>query len=209
IIRVLIVDDHPVVREGMAAILNCANDIKVVGEAADGKDAFRLFVQLKPDVTLIDLAMPEMNGVEVIKTIRKDFPNARFIVLTMYMGEVDIVKAIKAGAHAYLLKKAAVNEILDTIRAVNRGEFRFPKFISEKINSHPAFPELTARETEVLKFLAKGKKNNEIADLLGITTRTVKAHTKSIMNKLGASNRTQIISLALERGLIHDYDIVL
>jgi two-component system NarL family response regulator len=202
-IRVLIADDHPVVRDGLAAILDCESDITVIGQASDGFEAVELHRALRPDVTLVDMAMPRMDGPQVIAAVRKECPQARFVVLTVYSGEEDIHRAFQAGAQAYLLKDAPEKEILETLRAVHQGARRIPPFIAERLAEHLVEPELTQREMEVLHLLAQGRTGDEMARCLGITPRTVKAHVNAILSKLEAKNRVQAISIALRRGLIH------
>lgn len=201
-IKILLVDDHPVVLDGLKAILNCIPDFEVVGTAKNGTEAFDYFKKLQPDITIIDLKMPDVDGVEVISRIRKEFPKAKFIVLTVYVGEEDIYRAFKAGAKAYLLKSASENEIMETIYSVYKGERKIPHHIIEILDKHPQLPELTSRELEVLYYLANGKSNKEISKCLNITIRTVKAHINSILAKLGASNRTEAVSIAIKKGII-------
>lgn len=201
-IKILLADDHPVVLDGLKAILSCISDFQVVGTAKNGTEALDYFKKLQPDITIIDLKMPDVDGVEVISKIRKEFPKAKFIVLTVYAGEEDIYKAFKAGAKAYLLKSASENEIMETIYSVYRGERKIPHHIIEILDKHPQLPELTSREQEVLYYLANGKSNKEISKCLNITVRTVKAHINSILVKLGASNRTEAVSIAIKKGII-------
>ncbi len=202
-IRLLIADDHPVVREGLAAMLNRRADMTVVGEASSGREAIDLFRREKPDVTLMDLRMPEIGGVEAITTLRAEFPNARFIVLTTYDGDEDIARALKAGAQAYLLKDTPRDELLDAIRAVHAGHKRIAPEMAAKLADRLTTPELTKRELEVLKLIVAGKSNKEIGAALTITEGTVKAHVNNLLGKLGVSDRTQAVTEASRRGLVH------
>lgn len=202
-IRLLIADDHPVVREGLAAMLNRRPDLTVVGEASSGREAIDLYRREKPDVTLMDLRMPEMGGVEAITTLRAEFPHARFIVLTTYEGDEDIARALKAGAQAYLLKDTPRDELLDAIRAVHAGHKRIAPEMAAKLADRLTTPELTEREMEVLKLIVAGRSNKEIGAALTITEGTVKVHVNNLLGKLGVSDRTQAVTEALRRGLVH------
>ncbi|MEM7798561.1 MAG: response regulator transcription factor [Chloroflexota bacterium] len=202
-IRILIVDDHPVVREGMAALIERRPDLTVVGEARDGEEALSLFRQSRPDVTLIDLRMPKMNGVEVIRSLRQAFPEARFIVLTTFDGDEDIYRALEAGARAYLLKDTPRDELLSTIRAVHAGQKHIPPELAARLTERMFTPELTARELDVLHEIVAGKSNREIGQALSISEGTVKVHVNSLLGKLGVSDRTQAVTVALKRGLVH------
>lgn len=202
-IRLLIADDHPVVREGLAAMLNRRADLSVVGEASNGREAVELYRREKPDVTLMDLRMPEMGGVEAIATLRAEFPHARFIVLTTYDGDEDIARALKAGAQAYLLKDTPRDELLDAIRAVHAGRKRIAPEMAAKLADRLTTPELTEREMEVLKLIVAGQSNKEIGAALTITEGTVKVHVNNLLGKLGVSDRTQAVTEALRRGLVH------
>lgn len=202
-IRLLIADDHPVVREGLAAMLNRRADLTVVGEASSGREAIELYRREKPDVTLMDLRMPEMGGVEAITTLRAEFPHARFIVLTTYDGDEDIARALKAGAQAYLLKDTPRDELLDAIRAVHAGHKRIAPEMAAKLADRLTMPELTEREMEVLKLIVAGRSNKEIGAALTITEGTVKVHVNNLLGKLGVSDRTQAVTEALRRGLVH------
>jgi two-component system NarL family response regulator len=201
-IRVLIVDDHPVVREGLAAMIERRKDMTVVGEAGDGVEALAQFHVLRPDVTLMDLRLPGMSGVEAIDAIRAEFPDARIIVLTTYDGDEDIYRGLQAGAMAYLLKDAPREELLEAIRAVHAGQMRIPPDVASKLAERIMGPELTAREMDVLRLIAAGKTNKEIGAELNITEGTVKAHVNNILGKLGVSDRTQAVTTALRRGLV-------
>jgi DNA-binding NarL/FixJ family response regulator len=202
IIRILTVDDHPLLREGIAAILGLQPDMQLVGEAEDGAQAIKIFHELKPDVTLMDLQMPILNGVEAIARIRKDFPDARIIVLTTYAGDVQALRAMRAGAAGYLLKGALRRDLLDTIRAVHAGRRYLSPEIAQQIALHSSEDSLSVREIDVLRLVAIGKANKEIAGELSVSEDTVKAHLKSIFAKLNVGDRTQAVTLALKRGII-------
>lgn len=200
--HVLIVDDHPVVREGFAAILEYLPDMTVVGRAASGSEAVRLFRQHRPDVTLMDLRMPEMDGVQAIEKICMEFPGAGIIVLTTFSGDEDIYRALHAGARGYLLKDAPVEELLKAIRVVRTGKKYVPSDVALKLVERISSMELTAREMEVLRLMATGQSNQEIAQALSIVEGTVKTHAISIFNKLGVHDRTQAVTAALRRGIL-------
>jgi DNA-binding NarL/FixJ family response regulator len=202
-IRILVADDHPVVREGLAAIINRQPDMLVIGEASNGRQAVELYRQHSPDVSLMDLRMPVMNGVEAITAIRKQFPDSRFIVLTTYDGDEDIYRALQAGAHAYLLKDMFREELLEAIRTVHAGQRRIPGAVATRLAERMAGNDLTAREGEVLQLIASGKTNREIATGLEITEGTVKGHVNNILSKLGVSDRTQAVTTAIQRGIVH------
>ena len=201
-IRILCVDDHQLLREGIAAVVEGQSDMKLVGEATNGQEAIESFKRYRPDVTLMDLRMPDMNGIEAISAIRAEFPSARIIVLTTYAGDALAVKALKAGASGYLLKNLLRKELLDTIRAVHAGQRRIPPEIATAIAEHAADDALTAREIEVLRQLSTGNSNKMIADNLNLSEETVKAHMRSILSKLGANDRTHALAIALKRGII-------
>lgn len=201
-IRILAVDDHPALRDGIAAIVELQPDMTMVGEASNGAEAVTAFADLRPDVTLMDLQMPEMDGLEAIVAIRKVAPNARIIVLTTYDGDVRAAQALKAGASAYLLKSALRTELLDTIRAVRSGRRHVPAEIAQEIAQHVADDPLTEREVDILRLVASGKANKEIAWALSISEDTVKAHMKNIFAKLYVGDRTQAVTAALKRGII-------
>ncbi|HET9448072.1 MAG TPA: response regulator transcription factor [Steroidobacteraceae bacterium] len=201
-IRVLIVDDHPLLREGVTAVLQEESDIAVVAEATRGAEAIELFRQHRPDVTLMDLRMPDMSGTAAIAAIRAEFPNARIVVLTSYAGDAHAVNALKAGASAYLLKSMLRKELLDTIRAVHAGKRRVPPEIAIEIAEHAADDALTEREIDVLRRVGAGLSNKQIALQLAISEGTVKAHMKSILPKLGARDRTHAVMIAVKRGII-------
>jgi DNA-binding NarL/FixJ family response regulator len=201
-IRILTVDDHPLLREGIAAILGLQPDMKLVGEAEDGAQAIKIFRELRPDVTLMDLQMPILNGVDTIARIRKDFPDARIIVLTTYAGDAQALRAMRAGAAGYLLKGALRRDLLDTIRAVHGGRRYLSPEIAQQIALHSSEDSLSEREIGVLRLVAIGKANKEIAGELSVSEDTVKAHLKSIFAKLNVGDRTQAVTLALKRGII-------
>ena len=201
-IRVLTVDDHPLLRSGIEAVLQRAEDILVVGEAANGQEAVESFRILRPDVTLMDLQMPVMNGIDAILTIRTDFPAARFVVLTTYEGDVQALRALKAGATGYLLKSMLREELIDTIRTIHAGRRRIPSEIAAGIVEHVAEDALTDREIEVLRKVATGTSNKIIASQLSLSEATVKCHMKSILSKLGANDRTHAVTIALKRGFL-------
>ncbi|GIL39712.1 response regulator [Roseiterribacter gracilis] len=201
-IRVLTVDDHPLLREGIAAVIEGQSDMKLVGEATNGVEAIDQFRQHRPDVTLMDLRMPDMNGIEAITAIRKEYPAARIIVLTTYAGDVQALGALKAGASAYLLKSMLRKELLDTIRTVHAGRRHIPAEIASEIAEHATDDALTAREIEVLRRVGAGNSNKQIAALLSISEGTVKAHMKSILPKLDARDRTHAVMIAVKRGIL-------
>jgi DNA-binding NarL/FixJ family response regulator len=201
-IRVLAVDDHPVLREGIGRMLDGQEDMALVGQASNGREAIESFRQLRPDVTLMDLRMPDMSGIEAITAIRREFPDARIVVLTTYAGDAQAAAALKAGAVGYLLKNLVRKELLETIRAVHSGKRRVPPEIATEIAEHVADDALTGREIEVLRRVAAGKSNKLIAAELDISEGTVKTHMKSILPKLDASDRTHAVMIALKRGIL-------
>ena len=201
-IRILIVDDHPLLREGIAAVLASETDMALVAEAANGRDAVEQFRAHRPDVTLMDLQMPDMNGTDAILAIRKDYPDARIIVLTTYSGDAQAVRALKAGASGYLLKNMLRKELVETIRSVHGGRKRIPPEIAVEMAEHHADDALTEREIEVLRQVAAGNANKVVALRLAISEETVKAHMRSILSKLGANDRTHAVTIALKRGII-------
>jgi DNA-binding NarL/FixJ family response regulator len=201
-IRILTVDDHPLLREGIAAVIEGQPDMRLVGEATNGLEALEAFRACRPDVTLMDLQMPGMGGVEAIAAIHREFPTARIVVLTTYQGDVQAVRAFKAGACGYLLKSMLRRELLDTIRGVHEGRRRIPPEIANEIAEHAADEALTPREVEVLRQVASGNGNKRIATQLAISEETVKAHMKNILAKLAANDRTHAVTIALKRGII-------
>jgi len=201
-IRILLADDHPILRQGVRALAADEVDMEFVAEASSGLEAIEEFRKHRPDVVLIDLQMPGMNGLEAIIAIREEFPEARFIVLTTYAGDAQILRALKAGARAYLLKSLLRRELLDTIRAVHAGQKRIPAEIAAQLADHLADDSLTSREIDVLRLIAAGNANKIVADKLSITEETVKGHVKSILSKLGANDRTHAVTIGLKRGII-------
>ena len=201
-IRVLVVEDHNVVRQGLVALLNLVEGIQVVGEAADGVEAIAQFRKHRPDVTLIDLRLPKMSGVEVIQRMRVETPQARFVVLTTYDGDEDIYRALKSGAKAYLLKGMTTDELITTIREVHAGKSHIPPAIAERLAERVGTEDLTPRESEVLEQIVAGKSNKEIAAELGISEATVKTHINTLLSKLGVTDRTQAATAAIRRGIV-------
>lgn len=201
-IRVLIVEDHNVVRQGLVALLNVAEGLKVVGEAADGVEAVAQIRKHQPDITLIDLRLPRMSGVDVIERIRMETPQARFIVLTTYDGDEDIYRALKAGARAYLLKGMTSEELIATIRAVHAGKSHIPAVIAQRLAERMGTEDLTPREFDVLEQIVHGKSNKEIATELKVSEATVKTHINSLLSKLDVTDRTQAATAAIRRGLV-------
>jgi DNA-binding NarL/FixJ family response regulator len=201
-IRILVVEDHPIVRQGLVALLNVVDDVEVVGEAADGIEAVREFETRHPDVTLIDLRLPKMSGVEVIQRIRADHPHARFIVLTTYDGDEDIYRALQAGARAYLLKGMTVEVLISAIRSVHAGKSIIPPAIAQRLAERMATEPLTQREQDVLEQIVRGKSNKEIGVALEISEATVKTHINNLLGKLGVEDRTQAATAAIQRGLV-------
>ena len=202
-IRILVVDDHFVVRMGLTTLINTQSDMTVVGEATNGKQAVELFRAERPDVTLMDLRMPEMNGVDAITAIRNEHPDCRIIVLTTYDGDEDIYRAFQAGARAYLLKDMHRDELLEAIRSVYRGQRFIPPVVASSLADRMPRSELTTREMEVLRLIVKGMSNKEIASALDITEGTVKVHVNNVLGKLGVSDRTKAATTAIQRGIVH------
>jgi DNA-binding NarL/FixJ family response regulator len=202
VIRVLTVDDHALLREGIAALVNEEPDMKLVAEASTGEEAIEKFRLYHPDVTLMDLQMPSLNGIEAIQRIQSEFPGARIIVLTTYTGDVQVVRALKAGARGYLLKGRVHRELLDTIRAVDAGQKRIPPEIATELAEHNPDDDLTQREIDVLRLIAAGNANKQIADQLSIGETTVRSHVTNILSKLGANDRTHAVTIGLSRGII-------
>lgn len=201
-IRVLAVDDHPLVREGIVGLIGVQPDMTLVGEAENGRDAIQQFRTHRPDVTLMDLQMPEMNGLDALIAIRTEFPDARVIVLTTYEGDVNILRAVKAGAQGYLLKNTLHSELLRTIRAVHAGKRGLSPEVSFQIAQHVSDESLTPAEVVVLRLIAAGNANKQIADQLGVTEDTIKGRVKSILAKLDANDRTHAAIIGLKRGII-------
>ncbi|WP_454830219.1 response regulator [Pseudoxanthomonas wuyuanensis] len=201
-IRILTVDDHPLLREGIAAVVEGQPDMVLVGEATNGREALERFRACRPDITLMDLQMPEMGGIAAIAAIRGEFPAARVVVLTTYQGDMQALRAFKAGASGYLLKSMLRRELVETIRSVHAGKRRIPAEIASEIAEHASGDTLTAREVEVLGQVALGNANKNIAAHLRISEETVKAHMKNILAKLDANDRTHAVTIALKRGII-------
>jgi len=201
-IRILIVDDHPLLRDGIAALIGAEPDRELVAEAGTGREALAQFKSKHPDVTLMDLQMPDMGGIEAIIAIRGEFPNARIIVLTTYTGDVQVLRALKAGARAYVLKGRVNTELLDVIRLVHRGHKHIPPEIAAELADHAAEDDLSQREIEVLRLVAAGNGNREVAARLSITEETVKNHVTHILAKLGANDRTHAVTIGIKRGFI-------
>jgi DNA-binding NarL/FixJ family response regulator len=201
-IRILVVDDHPLLREGIAALVAGQSDMTLVAECSNGREAIQAFRTHRPDVTLMDLQMPEMGGLDAIGAIRGEFPDARIIVLTTYSGDVQVVRALQAGARAYLLKNLVHKELLDTIRAVHAGKKMLSPQASYELAEHAIDDALTKAEVDVLRLIAAGNANKQIADLLSVTEETVKGRVRNILSKLGANDRTHAAMIGLKRGII-------
>jgi DNA-binding NarL/FixJ family response regulator len=202
-IRVFCVDDHPVVRDGIAAIVDLQPDMIFVGAAANGAEALERFFQLRPAVALVDLRLPDMSGFELIKKIKEKSPNARIIVLSSYEGDVDIQRALEAGAQGYVAKGIVRDELLEIIRSVHQGRQRLPAAVAQTLAEHIADEPISPREHEVLSLMAAGKRNKEIAGALSIAEDTVKMHVRNIFSKLQVNDRTEAVTIALRRGIIH------
>jgi DNA-binding NarL/FixJ family response regulator len=202
LIRILTVDDHPLLRKGIAALVNAEDDLKLVAEASNGKEAVEAFRSHQPDVTLMDLQMPEVDGLEAINAIRRLSPEARIIVLTTYSGDVQVLRALKAGAKAYILKSHMHKELLDAIRAVHAGQKLVPPEIARELANHATDDRLSEREVEVLRLISAGNSNKQIADRLSIGEGTVKTHVANLTSKLGANDRTHAVTIGLKRGII-------
>ncbi|HUL32679.1 MAG TPA: response regulator transcription factor [Candidatus Eisenbacteria bacterium] len=201
-IRILTVDDHSLLRKGIAALVNAESDMKLIAEASSGQEAIEKFRLHRPDVTLMDLQMPGMNGTETIARIQGEFPDARIVVLTTYTGDVQVLKALKAGARAYILKGHVHRELLETIRAVHAGQKRIPPDVAAELAAHMADDALSPREIDVLRLIAAGNSNKLIADHLSIGEATVKSHVTNILSKLGANDRAHAVTIGLKRGII-------
>ena len=201
-IRIMLVEDHQVVRQGLVALLSTMDDLEIVGSVGDGLEAIEEFRKIQPDVTLIDLQLPKLGGADTIRQIRTEFPNARFIVLTTFDGDEDIYRALQAGARAYLLKGMPLEELLTTIHAVHSGKLHIPSSVAEKLAERLSGQELTARELSVLERIVAGRANKEISADLSISEATVKTHINSMLGKLGVADRTHAATVAIQRGLV-------
>ena len=201
-IRILSVDDHPLIRQGIAGVLTIEADMKLIGEARNGREAIQLFRVHRPDITLMDLQMPEMSGIDAINTIRGEFPDAHIIVLTTYAGDAQALRALQAGARAYLLKDAMHKELVDTIRAVHAGKKAVSAEVSFQLAEHATSEALTQSEVRVLRLIAQGNANKEIAAQLSIAEDTVKSQVRNLLSKLGAKDRTHAAMIGLKRGII-------
>jgi DNA-binding NarL/FixJ family response regulator len=202
-IRVFSVDDHPLLREGIAAIINSQPDMLMVAQASNGRDAHQMFRQHLPDVTLMDLRLPDISGIDAMIAIRSEFPDARVVVLTTFEGDVEIQRALAAGARGYILKNMPPRDLVEVVRQVHAGKKRIPHEIASRLAEHMSDESLTEREIDVLQHVAGGNRNREIAEQLSISEETVKVHVKHIMEKLGANDRTGAVAIAVRRGIIH------
>jgi DNA-binding NarL/FixJ family response regulator len=202
-IRVFSVDDHPLLREGIAAIINSQDDMVMVAQASTGREAIQRFREHRPDVTLMDLRMPDLSGIDALSAILNEFPQARIVMLTTFEGDVEIQRSLAAGARGYVLKTMPPNELADVVRQVHAGRKRIPQEIAAQLAEHVADEALTGRELDVLQHVATGNRNRDIAERLSISEETVKVHVKHIMEKLGANDRTAAVAIAVRRGIIH------
>jgi two-component system, NarL family, response regulator len=201
-IKIMVVDDHNIVRQGLISILDIQPDMEVVAEASDGSEAIERFLQYRPDVTLIDLRLPIISGVEVVKRIMKELPNSRFIALTTFDGDEEIYNALSAGVYAYLLKDIYLEDLLEAIRVVYKGNKYLTDSVGERLSERITHPGFTPRELEILKLMSNGRKNKEISELMGISHGTVRNHVSSILNKLQVNDRTQAVIVAVQKGII-------
>jgi DNA-binding NarL/FixJ family response regulator len=201
-IRVFSVDDHPLLREGIAAVINNERDMTMVGQAAAGREAIQRFRELRPDVTLMDLRLSDISGIDATIAIRSEFPDARIVVLTTFEGDVEIQRALAAGARGYLLKSMPPKDLIEVVRQVHAGKKRIPAEVAAQLAEHVSDQPLTPREHDVLRHIAEGNRNRDIADRLFISEETVKVHVKHLMEKLGASDRTEAVTIAVRRGIL-------